>query len=319
MLVFPSYQVLFAKETTKSFVTTDLKVHYDFSNTDTWNRNKSSNAADYTVNNLVDDYNDAVFRHRTGTAPLNQNIGNYSSSSDSNMISFDSSDGGGCLKIVPSDGTSNVEWVAILIPGSWSHGSGYAVNYNISGESSSSSNNLLNGVGTGGFTYEIWRRFYIDLTDEYYQRFLYTQDNINSYKGGWLYGPAYNPVPSYQDKMRVGYRSGGSWQQILGVPYSGYPPSSSGWTPWLHIVATRTSTSANGFNFYVNNSLISSGTNSNNYTYSKYVHFGDFTKWPTPDNNQQEAKLGLIRYYKKGLTSSEVTQNWKAQKARFGH
>ena len=61
MLIFPTYQTLLtrpvvASSDTANFITTDLKLHYDFSNTSCWNRNNSSNAADYTVNNLIDSY-----------------------------------------------------------------------------------------------------------------------------------------------------------------------------------------------------------------------------------------------------------------------
>ena len=89
MLIFPTYQTMLAKAAANSsggggssIIDTDLYVHYDFSDTNCWNRNNSTNAADYTVNNLANDYNDAVFRSRTGTSNA------YRNASDSPCIDF---------------------------------------------------------------------------------------------------------------------------------------------------------------------------------------------------------------------------------------
>ena len=75
-----------------SIINTDLYIHYDFSDTNCWNRQSGTNTNDYTVHNLANDYNDGLFRSRTGTSDA------YRNASDSPVIDFNSSDGGGCLE-----------------------------------------------------------------------------------------------------------------------------------------------------------------------------------------------------------------------------
>ena len=127
-----------------SIVDTDLYVHYDFSDTDCWNRNNSANAADYTVNNLANDYNDAIFRSRTGASDA------YRDASDSPVLNFESSDGGGCLDVNPNNNEADEDDCALLIPGSSTNTTspGYFT-YNASTVSSTDSNNLFRSFYQG--------------------------------------------------------------------------------------------------------------------------------------------------------------------------
>lgn len=85
---------------------------------------------------------------------------------------------------------------------------------------------------------------------------------------------------------------------------------------WEHFVASRTSTSNGGMNFYRNNSLIKSTRNSSNYTIPSpgyFILFGGNTFF------QQASHFAILRIYKgKGLTASEVAQHYNFEKARFG-
>ena len=91
-------------------VTDNLLIHYDFSDTSCWNRNKSSNAADYTINNLAGDHNDAHIRRKVS--------GNtWTSTSDTPTMEFNS-DADGCIQTVPGNYTSAGDNSIIMIPGS---------------------------------------------------------------------------------------------------------------------------------------------------------------------------------------------------------
>ena len=63
-----------------------------------------------------------------------------------------------------------------------------------------------------------------------------------------------------------------------------------------------------------NNSLEATTTDDNTLNYLEYwySHCNSTSTPPT--------RRGIIRFYRgKALTASEVTQNWDAQKSRFGH
>jgi hypothetical protein len=157
----------------------------------------------------------------------------------------------------------------------------------------------------------------------------------------WYYHyPLYSGVPAYQYNAGVGY-----WQQTnYGVagegmngsgttggspgPLSGRPDSTITYfesnyytgssTGWEQLVFSRESTSTNGFKVYRNASNIYTGTNSINYdcrtTPSNYVILirqRNLFKF--------QGGVAIFRMYTgAGLTSTEVTQNYNAQKARFG-
>ena len=238
-----------------SFITTDLKVHYDFSNTSCWNRNNSSNAADYTVHNLIDDYNDAFFRVRTSNT--------FQYGSDSDVIDYDS-DGGGCWVMDPSEYSSQ-DSAALVIPGTFSGTNASAYTYNLPTETSS--HNLFNGVGEGEWTFEIWIRFYVDDSNG---RYAYpwnintsdTGSNTISFRGV-LYGLTF-PVNFLKNKLRNYINT---TQTFLDLPTA--VTSGAAWTDWLHIVLTRDD--SNTFKLYFQNSNVYTRTQTHNLSNLRFL------------------------------------------------
>ena len=304
-----------------SIVDTDLYVHYDFSSTDCWNRNNSANAADYTVNNLANDYNDAVFRSRTGTSDAWQN------DSSSPVIDFNNSDGGGCLEINPANHEGVEDSCSFIIPGSFSHSTntGY-YGYNLPTVSSTDSNNLWNGVGTGAFTIEFWERYYWQNNDEFYRReemeihAVVAEENSNTWRWPlrwYVYGDTQSSSPEVFHKMYNHNHDGTPfpWEYVYhDIP--GATSSGSGWSDWCHIVFSRASNATNDSKLYLNNSLVETDTYSQTLEYSPFTNL--FRILGAASEGQ--FRMGLFRIYRgKALTASEVTQNWDAQKSRFGH
>lgn len=67
---------------------------------------------------------------------------------------------------------------------------------------------------------------------------------------------------------------------------------------------------------YVNNNLWASGTISGTITfYNTPVYVGYFPNAPLVMNG----KIAVVRVYNRAFSSSEVNQNWNAQKSRFGY
>ena len=321
MLIFPTYQTILTKpaaatSSSSSFggVTTDLLVHYDFSDTSCWNRNKSSNAADYTVNNLVGDHNDAHIRRKvSGTT--------WTSTSDSPTIEFNS-DADGCIQSVTSNYDGDEDKTIIILPGAESSSTAGNVHYNMPTVSSTSSNNLTN-VGTGAWTAELWWRIYLDNSnngivsplqfnhtntdDEDFQHW------FNVYDLNWT-------AASYRGDMRFYFYltmiSNHVATSILNDAIPGAPSSGAGWSDWMHIVYSKASgTSSSNGKVYVNNTLKRSLQEGSDFDYFRYGMLLPVTNATRPDT-----RLGIFRFYQgKALTSSEITTNWNDQKERFGH
>ena len=320
MLIFPTYQTMLAKAAAtssgggSSIVDTDLYVHYDFSDTDCWNRNNSANAADYTVNNLANDYNDAVFRSRTGTSYAWQN------DSSSPCIDFNNSDGGGCLDMDPANHEGVEDSCCLITPGSFSSTSTSSFSYNMSTVNSTDSNNLWNGVGTGAFTIELWERYYCQNNNASLIRpniepyAVVTETTAWRHPFRWqVYGDASSA--SVLHKM---YNSNVNANDNTNVKHDipGAPSSGSGWSDWCHIVFSRGSNATNDSKLYLNNSLVETDTYPQTIDYSVFTNFFLIGTHLITMN----FRMGLFRFYRgKALTSSEVTTNWNAQKSRFGH
>ena len=283
-----------------SFITTDLKVHYDFSNTSCWNRNNSSNAADYTVNNLIDDYNDAVFRVRTSNT--------FQYGSDSDVIDYDT-DGGGCWEMDASE-YSYADAAILIIPGTFSGTNSYTYTYNLPTETSS--HNLFNGLGEDEpWTFEIWFKLYVDASNG---RYAYPW-NINTIDTGGntlsfrsiAYGLSF-PSPFFRNKIR---QYVGNNQIFTSTPSA--PTSGAAWTDWIHAVITRDD--SNTFKWYLNNSIVSTVTATYDFANLKFLGLGY-----VGSTDQMSTRTGIVRFYKgKHFSSTDVTTNWNAQKSRFGH
>tara|TARA_R100000664_G_C2757358_1_gene145556 strand:- start:2145 stop:3173 length:1029 start_codon:yes stop_codon:yes gene_type:complete len=303
-------------------VTTNLEVHYDFSRTDCWNRGTSTNAADYTVHNLAKDYADAIFRSQTGSNT------SFRDGSDSPCISFNSSDGGGCLELDPSNHDGDEDDCAVILPGALSSSTTTSDVYNISTVSASSSENILNGVGNGAFTTEIWVRVYADesLGNAAAQLgYLIGRDSAqdDDVLAGTAWVGYYNNAYSnnnYKDALSFIHNTGSgsnahkSPRVMTNTP--GTPANGAGWSDWLHIVLARASGTGNdNWKVYVNNTLEEEYTAHMNFSALNYGRIARLFSATTIRH-----RLAIWRFYKgKTLSSTEVTTNWNDQKERFGH
>ena len=296
-----------------SIIDTDLYVHYDFSDTNCWNRNNSTNAADYTVNNLANDYNDAVFRCRDGSGT------SYQNSSASPVIDFDSSDGGGCLEVIPTNNTANDDDCLLAIPGTTTSTSGSNRANNLS--TVTGTNNLYNGIGTGAYTFELWYRVYLNYGNSpgvnYNGNIGYPLRIYYKHSASGLSGIEEHLTLRITDMANPMDYSGevNNYNANIRYSISGVPSSGAAWSNWNHLVYSRNSSSTNDTKVYVNNSLDETQTDSKDYDELRYLYF-----FPYSNVLRNPLKYGIFRFYRgKALTSSEVTTNWNAQKSRFGH
>tara|TARA_R100001082_G_scaffold109284_1_gene86142 strand:+ start:693 stop:1706 length:1014 start_codon:yes stop_codon:yes gene_type:complete len=298
-------------------ITTDLEVHYDFSRSDCWNRGQSANAADYTIHNLAKDYADALFRDRS--------TGSWETKSSSSVWSYNSSEAGGCLQTVPSNMSDDDSDVAILIPGAYTSTTDTNVAHDLPTVSSTSSQNLFNGVGTGAFTVEFWVQIYVDHSNAgalvlSYMPNVRVGGSSTELKGNWFtyYDEGWSSASNRGDIRWIKHSEANNWHQSWGFvesPLPGAPTSGAGWSDWLHIVFSRGSGSSNNVKLYCNNSLEETYSDTNDWDYSQYGRIIAVFASTTPP-----ARMGIWRFYKgKALTSTEVTTNWNDQKARFGH
>ena len=294
-------------------VTDNLLIHYDFSDTSCWNRNKSSNAADYTINNLAGDHNDAHIRRKVS--------GNtWTSTSDTPTMEFNSV-ADGCIQTVPGNYTSAGDNSIIMIPGSESSSTASNVTYNMPTESDTSANNMFN-IGTGAFTLEWWFRIYIDTAETHSLPF--TNLGIEASDGDditqfWTYYDPSWSTPSSRGDIRIKYYiphvNFHANTTVLDNNVPGKPASGAAWSDWIHMVYVKESGFFLNGKTYVNNTHEHNLHERNNYDYGKFARLLAIF-----NGNSPQHRLGIFRFYQgKGLTSSEVTTNWNDQKARFGH
>jgi hypothetical protein len=294
-----------------SIVDTDLYIHYDFSDTNCWNRQSGTNTDDYTIHNLANDYNDGLFRSRTHMAG---NLQAYRNASDSPCIDFESSDGGGCLETIPSNYSDDDDECAIFIPGSYNTTTFSHVAFNATTVAEDDANNLFN-LGTDPFTIEFWWKIYLDYSGTVgtYNSAFYFGSKDTSGNSEHNYMNVYDPSVSSSARNRFRFNSD-NWFDRISI--SGAPSSGAAWSDWNHMVISRASTANNDTHLYRNNSLVDSVTNDETYSHMTYARFCEVED----DDDAIPMRLGIFRFYRgKALTSSEVTTNWNAQKSRFGH
>ena len=302
-----------------TFIRDDLFIYYDLGNISCWNRQKGTNAADYTVYNLANNHNNALFRCRSDIV---SGIQAYQHDSGSDAIIFDSSDGGGCVKFDPSEIDSNSDKFALMIPGSVASSAKTQPSYNLTTqELNTGDTNIIGsdtanqGIGTGAFTFEIWVKYYLNTTTYSAATHLIfgkdtssSSSNIGSFiwGGGWS---AFN-LSAYPGKQfRI--------NDALNFYPSGITSSTTTaqWTNWNHLVISRANGNTNGTTVYLNNE--SKGTTTISSDLETAYHTSVAVGISSTEIPQ---KIGVFRFYKgKALSSTEVTQNWTAQKTRFGH
>ena len=230
-------------------VTTDLYIHFDFSSTDCWNRQSGTNTDDYTIHNLANDYNDGLFRSRTGTSD------SYRNASDSPCFTFNSSDGGGCVETIPSNHSDDEDDCAIFIPGSYNTNSSNHVAHDATTVAEDDANNLFN-LGTDPFTIEFWWKIYLDYSGTvgtYHDAFRFGSKDTSG-NDEYNFMNVYDPSASSSAQNRFRFNSD-NWFDRISI--SGAPSSGAAWSDWNHMVISRASTALNDTHLYYNNSPVS--------------------------------------------------------------
>ena len=183
---------------------------------------------------------------------------------------------------------------------------------------------LFKDIGTDDFTLEFWWNPY------------WESSRSNE---GYMSLLANTPMSNgYNENVRIQIRAGkirvSNWFTAVGTQTSGswtYIDSSAVYTNndyhgWEHLVFSRIGTGNNNTKMYRNNSLIETWTNKADYDDAYNTSDSNAKKSllsslvPAGANYAYRGKFAIFRFYiGTGLTSSEVTTNWNAQKSRFGH
>jgi hypothetical protein len=96
------------------------------------------------------------------------------------------------------------------------------------------------------------------------------------------------------------------------------PTSTLSINTWYQVVGVWTNVASNSLALYINGTLI--GSNSHSFTsiknttsplYLGSFNGGQFSQW-------LNGRMGVVRMYDKSLTSSEVLQNFNADKSKYG-
>ena len=91
---------------------------------------------------------------------------------------------------------------------------------------------------------------------------------------------------------------------------------------WSHLVVTRGDTSASTYKTYLNNSLVSTRTESGDYGSASLATnrtIGHNTTTSTTETNRYYGDFAVYRFYNgKALTSTEVATNYNVSASRFG-
>ncbi len=300
-----------------TFIRDDLFIYYDLGNISCWNRQNGTNAADYTVYNLANNHNNALFRCQSAIV---SGSAAYEHGSGSDAIEFDSTDGGGCFKSDPSEISSDSDKYFLILPGFFSGDNKQLPNYNLTTEElNTGDNNIIGsdtanqGIGTGAFTFEIWVKYYLNtITYSAATHTINGFDTSNSsvILGSFLWGGGWSNFNSAIER-----------QFMINDALNFYPngitssTTSAQWTNWNHLVISRANGNTNGTTVYLNNESKGTTTISADLETAQYSIITGSTY-----STEIPQKLGIFRFYKgKALTSSEVTHNWNAQKSRFGH
>lgn len=176
-------------------------------------------------------------------------------------------------------------------------------------------NNVWGNLGTSDYTWEFWLN--IKQVNQSYQ-WIYYDSAVSHAEGNsirinqgrmTLYGVFNNASDTYLDP---------SSQSIV---YQ-FQTNNNTLKGWEHLVFSKIGTGSNNFKFYRNSSLVNTLTdgdrnqNANNFTSNGNTRLWGLINYA---GFQLQGKFAIHRFYRgKGLTQSEVTYNYNAQKARFG-
>tara|TARA_B100000212_G_scaffold78790_3_gene56102 strand:+ start:2424 stop:3293 length:870 start_codon:yes stop_codon:yes gene_type:complete len=268
-----------------SIVTTNLRRHYDFGDTNCYNTSVSNTA----VTDLSGNSRDAAW----SAGPIfNSANGGYIQMGSGSASQLKSNSKVGALSRVVGTGAYTIEfWLNAYTPNNTSHVGNW---YN---------DMPTNIVFSPQFVFT-------------YYGFRALRQNAYNWSGWGHYGSqnyySYNfttgtVTPSYGAQVYDGSNSSYPQPTFVSGAYS-----TNGYQGWEHIVLTRSGTSTNGLKFYRNNTLEFTGTSTINYA-APASAAGDLDY-----GNAPSSRFAVLREYTYGFTATDVAQNYNAQKARFG-
>lgn len=309
MLIFPTYQTILTKTSAAGIITQDLRLSYDFSTTDCWNGNTSSNVADYTVNNLAGDHNDAFIRDYVGSG--------YTNTSNSSYIELSNAGGGSLYTKGDNSGAPSSRGPVAVLAGAYSNTTTATIAYyNLTTVAADNTDNLFNGVGNDNWTWEMWIR----AASVHSSNSNSVSDPLFLLLGTTagadrLFRARIRPTTSSHGgagKWKLSYYDYSSWDNFNVNIATGHQAN---WTNWTHFVISRQGTGSDDVKVYMNNTLEGTFTGADNISHLEYAWIGG-----KGGSANLDTQLGIVRMYKgKALSASEVTTHWNAEKARFGY
>ena len=157
----------------------------------------------------------------------------------------------------------------------------------------------INTFGTSDYSIEIW---------------------INRYSGFFIYDTRSEFAGDHTyikiDDNRFAWRPYAGADVIFEDATDNPTFTSDTWSGWRHYVISRVSTGFNGCKLYYNGSLVAQGDDNQNHQATSNVRIGS-----RYDSNAFgfNGKIALFKIYKgRGLTATEVLQNYNVLKGRFG-
>jgi len=175
--------------------------------------------------------------------------------------------------------------------------------YNGTSSTVSIADNAVLEPGTGDFTLEAWV-YYSTITGS--TRTFISKTNNGGLASNWSYGMRTNTAGATYFEVGNGTTSvtspsynvsTGQWYQIVGV--------------WTNVAANSIELYINGVSQGSNAHAFASVNNSTNPLYLGSYNGGEYSQW-------LNGRMGIVRYYSKALSGSEVLQNYNANRGIFG-
>ena len=168
---------------------------------------------------------------------------------------------------------------------------------------------LFSTIGTGPYTIEFW---------------------INIYWGEGTNTQLFKNYPTSDDNARIALKTTNSTTKVRMSPkmagggwtyFPDFGEYSSGFGGWQHWVFSRSGTGANNMKGYINNQLKDTWTQPNDFDddLDTSLNNSGFSLGDDGSSTYLRARFAVYRLYVgKGLTASEVEDNYDEEKARFG-
>jgi hypothetical protein len=157
--------------------------------------------------------------------------------------------------------------------------------------------------GTGDFSIEVWLKY--DVVTGLTRTFLSKTDNGGG-SGDWGYGFRTSTI------SRVYFEVGNGTASVTS------PEFTVSANTWFQIVGVWTNVASNTIQLYING--VSQGSNAHSFTSvkntSRPLYLGNYNG--NEYAQQFDGDMGIVRYYNKALTSSEILQNFNYDKTKYG-